>query len=74
MEREANRLIKVSFEGKTLRATENHPFYVPATRIWVPAEMLVIGDQLQSISGELLRIKTIEIEEGDFTVFNLSVR
>lgn len=69
-----DRLVHLKFQGKVLRATENHPFYVIERKDWVDAQDLRIGNHLLSISGEPVSLEGIEIEEGDFQVYNLDVQ
>lgn len=67
----ADRLVRISFNGRILRSTENHPFYVTGKKDWVEARYLKAGDQLQAVTGESATIENIEREEGEFTVYNL---
>lgn len=68
-----DRLVRISFQGKVVKATENHPFFVQRKEGWVEARDLRVGDELQTISGESVPIEEIEIEEGEFDVYNLDV-
>ncbi len=66
----ADHLIKFNFGGKTLKTTENHPFYI-MSQGWVPVRNLTEGNLLQNISGSSVAIEKIEHEYGEFQVFNL---
>ncbi len=70
----ADHLIQLSFDGKILKTTDEHPFYVVNKKDWVEARYLRIGDQLQSISGEIVLLDDISEEYGQFDVYNLDVQ
>ncbi len=67
-------LIQLSFSGKTLRTTDHHPFYVVGKKDWVEAKDLHIGDQFQTIAGEIATLEYIQDENGDYIVYNLDVQ
>ncbi len=70
----ADHLIQLSFDGKILKTTDEHPFYVVNKKDWVEARYLRIGDQLQSISGDIVLLDDISEEYGQFDVYNLDVQ
>ena len=55
----------------TLNITDTHP--VCSNGYWIEASQLVVGDHLQSISGEKILIESIQQQHGDFEVYNLYV-
>lgn len=67
-------LVKLSFAGRMLRSTDNHPFYVTNKKAWVEAQYLEEGDLLQTISGEVVSLERIDGEDGKFEVYNLDVQ
>lgn len=67
-------LKKLTFRGRELKATENHPFYVVNRKGWLKARDLSVGDSLLTISGEKVPIERIQEEQGTFTVYNLEVQ
>ena len=73
MSNTTERLIKLSFAGKELRATQEHPFYVINQKSWIAAKDLKVGDQLQSISGEAVKVDQVQAEEKESVVYNLEV-
>ncbi|MEO5968361.1 MAG: polymorphic toxin-type HINT domain-containing protein [Bdellovibrionia bacterium] len=66
-------LLKLTFDGKNLRATDNHPFYVINKGNWVEAKDLKKGDKLRTITGHEVVLENIEGETGHFKVYNLDV-
>jgi len=55
----------------TLQVTTEHPFLVNGE--WIPASQLEVGDVLQTIDGQEVRIKSIveHSSEDNFSVYNL---
>jgi len=66
-------LLELSFGGKKLRTTDNHPFYVVNKGTWVEAKDLVKGDRLRTRSGHETAIENIRSQQCHFNVFNLEV-
>ena len=64
-------LLASSVNAGTLQVTTEHPFLVNGE--WIPASELEIGDVLQTIDGQEVRIKSIveHSSEDDFSVYNL---
>ncbi|GAB3816276.1 polymorphic toxin-type HINT domain-containing protein [Kribbella italica] len=56
-----------------LTATEGHPFYLPKSRRWVHANDLRVGDELQSLRGESVRVAAVLDYDEVATVRNLTV-
>ncbi len=71
---QVDHLRKLTLGEKVIRATDRHPFYVVNQRKWIAAQDLIPGDQFLTISGETITLDENEIDEGDFTVYNLDVR
>ncbi len=69
----ADHLLILTIGEKTLRATDNHPFYLPAVNRWVEAQSLQKGDELQTLDGDTVRVDEIRGEDGKFPVFNFEV-
>ena len=68
----AHRLLVLSFQGKTLKATDEHPFFVMG-KGWVKASDLHIGDELRHILGQNVVLEKIDQEFGEFSVYNFEV-
>ena len=68
-------------DGRSLRATDNHPLWSPARQEWIPAGQLRAGDTLGILAGSevhevtIRSIATIPAAEpaADFAVYDLSV-
>jgi hypothetical protein len=58
--------------GETLRTTAEHPFFTGSGE-WVEAARLQVGQEVQSLGGELLRVEKLEKRDGRFAVFNFEV-
>ncbi|GGK47450.1 hypothetical protein GCM10010094_04380 [Streptomyces flaveus] len=71
-------LVKIKVEDEldgqqTLTATDNHPFWVPESRLWVNAGDLKPGQWLRTSAGTLVQIKAIKRWTQIARVHNLSV-
>ncbi len=66
-------LIRLSFGGEILRATDQHPFYVVNKKGWFKACDLQVGDQLVTGSGEIFTVDEVNKEYGTFKVYNLNI-
>ena len=53
--------------------TPEHPFFVPALHEYIPMEELVKGTVLQTDNGTEVKVVTLEIRHGEFTVYNFEV-
>jgi hypothetical protein len=73
IESKTDRLIKIKYDGKTIRTTPNHPFYSVDRKDWVAAESLHVGDSLLSLSWNPVKIESIETEDTETEVYNLDV-
>ncbi|MEU7828647.1 RHS repeat-associated core domain-containing protein [Nonomuraea sp. NPDC049129] len=70
----AKDLVKVGIAGGVLVATDNHPFWVPALKTWLPAADLRPGMWLRTSAGTLVQVSAVETEHRDSQrVHNLSV-
>lgn len=60
---------------QTLRATPEHPFWVPAQRQWIGVAQLAIGEEVLLIDGQLARVKVVDVVQLDqpVTVYNFEV-
>lgn len=67
----ANHLYDLSVDGKVIRATDSHPFYVVDRENWVEAKDLKVGYMFLTLSGEPVRLDAIREESGDFDVYNI---
>jgi hypothetical protein len=65
-------VFKLSVQGRVIRTTAEHPFYVPA-RGWITAGLLRAGDVLLSHDGELVTVDGVEETPEYTTVYNLRV-
>ena len=57
---------------ETVLTTSEHPFRVPGEG-WVPAGMLVVGDELVVLSGETAPLKAIGFPAEPLTAYNFEV-
>lgn len=74
MTRTADKLVKLTYGDKTLRATENHPFWVVEKDDFVQAQDIILGDHFLDIGGKEVVLDGKEIEEAEGTlVYNLEV-
>ncbi len=69
----AHHLMSLSFQGQTIRTTDEHPFYVLEVKDWVPARDLAKGNHLKTISGDSVEIDQVRSVQGPFPVYNLEV-
>ncbi|MDG4769665.1 polymorphic toxin-type HINT domain-containing protein [Solwaraspora sp. WMMD792] len=60
-------------EGKTLIATDRHPFWLPKLDKWVDADDLEIGQWLRTSTGTYVQISAISRWVERRTVYNLTV-
>ncbi|NJK32071.1 MAG: hypothetical protein HC927_06435 [Deltaproteobacteria bacterium] len=77
-ERTVDTLIELTIEhadGKrdTIRATPEHPFYIPAKKIYIIAEDIPEGDELLTMTGERATLIAQKRLTGEFKVYNLEV-
>ncbi|MCA2220590.1 polymorphic toxin-type HINT domain-containing protein [Nonomuraea aurantiaca] len=56
-----------------ITATDNHPFWVPALRLWLPADQLKPGMWLQTSTGTYVQITAIAKWTATRRVHNLAV-
>lgn len=67
-------ILKVKFDdGKSIRVTPEHPFYLPLEDLFKPIGQLYAGDQVFSANGEKVRITSIQSVPGRHTVYNFEV-
>ena len=57
----------------TITATDNHPFWVPDLKQWVPASALQVGQWLRTSSGTWVQVSAIRRHTEQATVYNLTV-
>ncbi|MFJ9007085.1 polymorphic toxin-type HINT domain-containing protein [Streptomyces canus] len=72
MERTADALVSVDIGTETLRATTEHPFWVPG-KGWTGAEALRPGDRLTTLDGKGARVESVTKKRGPVQVFNFEV-
>jgi len=65
-------LMSVSVEGRWLRLTAEHPFWI--AQGWVEAHTLRVGDRVLGADGRWLAIEGIRDAVGHEVVYNLEVR
>lgn len=64
-------IVKVHFEnGDLINTTKMHPFFIKG-KDWVPAKELRQGDVCRKKDGSEVAISSIEVTDGEFTVYNL---
>ncbi|MFB9962201.1 RHS repeat-associated core domain-containing protein [Sinosporangium siamense] len=56
-----------------LIATDNHPFWVPSLRAWVPASQLEPGMLLRTSAGTYVQVATVKTRTAKQNVHNLTV-
>jgi RHS repeat-associated protein len=59
--------------GGKLTPTDNHPFWVPELRQWVPAGQLHVGQMLQTSAGTLVQIAGTRVWTAHARDYNLTV-
>lgn len=71
---ESDKLVHVYVNGKEIKATPEHPFWV-VNEGWVKAEDLDLGDEVLLYSGEVANVEKVEKEELDkyVKVYNFEV-
>ena len=57
----------------TISATDNHPFWVPPLKTWVPAAALVVGLPLRAANGDEVQVTSITERTVKRRVHNLTV-
>ncbi|WP_344496141.1 polymorphic toxin-type HINT domain-containing protein [Nonomuraea monospora] len=75
------RLVKITVDTdvgdgaatKTITATDNHPFWVPAMQQWVDAGRLQPGMWLQTAAGTYVQVAAVEAWAAVERVYNLTV-
>ncbi|MBA9084616.1 subtilisin family serine protease [Fontibacillus solani] len=69
---QAEHIYTLSMGNTTIETTGNHPFWVKG-KGWVPAEELIVGDQLEADNGELHAIDSIKLSNELRQVYNFTV-
>jgi RHS repeat-associated protein len=64
--------LEMTAGGESFLTTADHPFFT-ASGEWVEAAKLKVGQEVQSLDGDLLRVEKVEKREGRFAVFNFEV-
>jgi hypothetical protein len=59
--------------GKTIHATDQHPFWVENRREWVYAIDLRTGDILHSVTGDTMAVTGLTISTDNLTAYNLTI-
>ncbi len=72
MQRTADSLVSVDVGGETVRATDEHPFWVVG-KGWTSAEALRPGDQLKTLDGKGAAVESVKKTTGRTQVFNFEV-
>jgi len=71
-QRPASALVRIAAAGELIEVTPEHPFWVDGLG-WTEAGDLGPGDPLVNRRGERVLVDRIEVEFGDFTVYNFEV-
>ena len=66
-------LMELVLNGRSIKTTVEHPFYVPARQAFVPAGELKVGDQLVSHAGRLIAIESVNSTDEVATVYSILV-
>ncbi|WP_155060646.1 polymorphic toxin-type HINT domain-containing protein [Streptomyces blattellae] len=72
MQRTADALVSVDIGTETLKATTEHPFWVPG-KGWTGAEALRPGGRLTTLDGKDARVESVTKVRGPVQVFNFEV-
>jgi hypothetical protein len=64
--------IRLVVNGRTIRTTAQHPFYV-VTKGWTPASNLKVGDKLVGAGDETATVEHLEANSQSELVYNLRV-
>jgi hypothetical protein len=67
------RLVEIGIDGRTVVATDGHPFWIEDQEQWVDAEDLQVKDLLVTPSGAAVKIDSTTAATRTATVHNLSV-
>ncbi len=65
-------VVHLTIDGEELETTPEHPFYVEGEG-WVSAEDLEVGDDIQNAEGSTGEVESIEIEQTQQEMYNLTV-
>jgi hypothetical protein len=70
-----DRWVDITVDGETITATPAHPFWLPGGHSWVPAEKIVVGDELLLEDGRQVRVESVSIRvpEGPEPTYNFEV-
>ncbi|MBE2206755.1 MAG: hypothetical protein IAE84_04165 [Saprospiraceae bacterium] len=66
-------LLRIIAGRDTLLATPNHPFYLPGSGRYLPADSLRRGMQLLALSGTLLTVQSVAALDTTVSVYNFEV-
>lgn len=69
---QSDEIYKIQVGDQSIEATYNHPFYVK-DKGWVFVKDLKVGDLLVRSDGNTLKIDSIELEQKNVTVYNMTV-
>ena len=65
-------IVHLTLDGEEIETTPEHPFYT-AAGVWVAAEDLQVGDEIQRADGTTGTLEKIEIENHIQPMYNLTV-
>lgn len=66
-------LLRIIAGRDTLLATPNHPFYLPGSGRYLPADSLRRGMQLLALTGALLTVQSVAAVDTTVSVYNFGV-
>jgi len=66
-------LLRIIAGRDTLLATPNHPFYLPGSGRYMPADSLRQGMQLLALTGALLTVQSVAAVDTTVSVYNFEV-
>lgn len=66
-------LLRIIAGRDTLLATPNHPFYLPGSGRYLPADSLRRGMQLLALTGALLTVQSVAAVDTTVSVYNFEV-
>ena len=66
-------LVEIEIDGDKIIATDEHPFWLPDQKRWVPARDLRVGSVLQTATGTQLKVNAIKKRIAITRVHNMDV-
>jgi len=72
-ERMWSTILEIEINGDVVMTTEEHPFYIPSMKEYLPADDLIIGTDLLAMNGENSIVTNIVKRDTLIMVYNLEI-